>query len=269
MRAFLIHFIFDFKSGMRDKSMLLLNYLFPLGFYAMMGFVMPQINPLFKENMIPSMAIFSILGSTILGMPNPLVGGREAGIYRSYKINGVPAISILTIPAAATIIHSTIVGIIILITAPMLFKAKLPVNLGGFILVFLSMSVACAGLGLLIGVIAKNNKVIVLWSQLIFLPTMLIGGLMIPASMLPLSISKVGRFLPSTYAMNAMETLALGKESAFSPGLSIIILLAGGVLSFFLSVYLFRWDNNNSSKARNPMLAILALSTYLLGMLFL
>jgi ABC-2 type transport system permease protein len=269
MKAFLVHFIFNFKAGMRDKSMLLLNYLFPLGFYIMIGFIIPQINPLFKENMIPSMSIFAVLASTILGMPTPLVEGREGGIYRSYKINGVPAVSILTVPALATIIHSTIVAVIILVSAPLIFKAKLPVNLGGFILVFLPMAVACADLGLLIGVIAKNNKVTVLWSQLVFLPTMLIGGLMMPASMLPEAVSRLGRLLPSTYAMNAMEVFALGKEGAFSPSLSLIILLTGGVLSFILSVYLFRWDSNRNSKDRNPLLAILALLPYLLGMLLL
>lgn len=265
MRAFIAHFVFDFKAGLRDKSLLLLNYLFPLGFYAMMAFVMPQINPLFKENMIPSMAIFAILASTILGMPTPLVGARESGIFRSYKINGVPALSILTIPAAATIIHSIIVGIIILVTAPVFFKAKLPANLGGFTMIFLSTAIACAGLGLLIGVIAINNKVTVLWSQLIFLPTMLIGGLMMPSSMLPGSVAKFGRLLPSTYAMSAFDSLVLGKESVISSTWCIGILIGGGLISFILSVYLFKWDNYNSSGKKKPIIALLALIPYVIG----
>lgn len=258
MKAFITHFKIDFKAGMRDKSMLLLNYLFPLGFYIMMGFIMPQINPLFKESMIPSMVIFSVLASTILGMPNPLVAARESGIFRSYKINGVTPISILTIPAAATIIHSTIVAAIIIITAPLLFKAKAPANLGNFTLVFFAAAAACAGLGLLIGVIAKNNKVTVLWSQLIFLPTMLIGGLMMPSSMLPASIGRVGKLLPSTYAMKAAESFS------FAP---VMLLLAGGIFSYILSIYLFKWDNNNASKVRSPFLALLALVPYILGMM--
>lgn len=269
MRAFIEHFIFDFKSGIRDKSMLLLNYLFPLGFYVMMGLVMPQINPLFKESMIPSMAIFALLASTILGMPNPLVVSREAGIFRSYRINGVPAISILTIPAVATIIHSTIVAVIILITAPLFFKASLPINTAGFMLVFFCMAVACAGLGLLIGVIAKNNKVIVLWSQLIFLPTMLIGGLMVPSSMLPNSIARFGKLLPSTYAINAIDAIGLGKDSAFSSSWSIAVLLSSGIISFLVSIYLFKWDNQNSLKGKKAILALTALVPYILGMILL
>jgi ABC-2 type transport system permease protein len=269
MRAFATHFMFDFRLGLRDKSMLFINYLFPLGFYIMMGLVMTKINPLFAENMIPSMTVFAILASTALGMPNPLVAARESGIFRSYKINGVPAVSILAIPFVATIFHSTILAIIILITAPTVFGGKSVENVGGFILVFYAIAFAGAGLGLLIGTISKNIRVTVLWSQLIFLPSMLLGGLMIPTNTLPGSIARVSRILPSTYAMNAFQSLSFAGESIFSPLWSVIILFAGGALSFIVSTYLFKWDNHNNSKAKNSLLALIALFPYVLGAIFL
>ena len=91
-------FNFEFKTGIRNKNLLLMNYLFPLGFYLMMGFIMPEINPFFRETMIPAMVTFAILAATLLGLPDPLVNARETGIFRSYKINGVPAFHILFIP---------------------------------------------------------------------------------------------------------------------------------------------------------------------------
>jgi ABC-2 type transport system permease protein len=45
MTAFTSHFAFEFKTGLRNPTAMLMNYLFPLGFYAMMGLVMTQINP--------------------------------------------------------------------------------------------------------------------------------------------------------------------------------------------------------------------------------
>ncbi len=47
MNAFLHHFSFEIRTGVRNKQLLLMNYLFPLGFYLLMGFIMPQINPPF------------------------------------------------------------------------------------------------------------------------------------------------------------------------------------------------------------------------------
>lgn len=269
MNAFVTHLSFDFRSGLRDRTLLLMNYLFPLGFYFLMGLLMPKMNPLFTDTMIPSLISFTIITSAVLGMPNPLVSSREAGIFRSFKINGVPAVSILSIPAIATLFHTAIVSAIILLTGPSLFGGKLPANWPGFILTYFAAAVSCIGLGLLIGVISQNTRVTVLWSQLIFLPSMLLGGLMLPSAMLPPSLAKISMLLPSTYAMNAFESLGRNGSALFNPAWSVIILFAGGVLAFILSAFLFNWDNNNKSAKSPPILALLALIPYVLGMLFL
>ncbi len=269
MNAFANHFSFEFHTGIRDRTQLLMNYLFPLGLYGMLGFLMTELNPLFVETMIPAMIIIAILSSTILSLPNPLVTAREAGIFRSYKINGVPAISILTVPALTSILHIVIVAAIITVTAPLLFSAPTPVHWPGFILFFLLAAFAHAGLGMLISVISSSTRAVVLWSQLIFLPSMLIGGLMIPYSMLPGALGKVALLLPATHAMNAFQGLAQNQVIPFDPLWSVLILLIGGILSFGLANYLFCWDSHNKTRRGHPALALLALLPYVLGMILL
>ena len=117
MNAFIHHFTFEFRTGIRNKQLLLMNYLFPLGFYLMMGFIMAEINPLFRKDIIPAMVVFGILAATFLGIPDPLVNARENGVFRSYKINGIPSISI-RFPALTTILHLMIVAVLITVTAP-------------------------------------------------------------------------------------------------------------------------------------------------------
>ena len=185
MKAFANHFSFEFRTGVRNKTLLLMNYLFPIGFYLMMGFIMPNINPPFLEGLIPAMVTFGILAATLLGLPEPLVNARETGIFRSYKINGIPSSSILIIPALTTALHVVIVTVAITATAPLLFDAPLPVNWAGYVLTFIAMAAACAGISVLIGVISANARIQVLWSQLIFVPSMLLGGLMLPTACCP------------------------------------------------------------------------------------
>jgi len=205
MTAFTNHFSFEFRTGIRNRTLLMMNYLFPLGFYLLLGFVMPEINPLFLETMIPAMVVFAILAATLLGLPDPLVTAREAGIFRSFKINEVPSTSILSVPAMTTSLHLVIVTVIITFSAPLLFDAPLPVNWSGYVLTFIVTTFACAGIGVLIGVISSSTRSTVLWSQLIFLPSMLLGGLMLPYSMLPDAVQKVAQLLPTTHAMNAFN----------------------------------------------------------------
>jgi ABC-2 type transport system permease protein len=258
MTAFTNHFTLEFRTGIRNRTLLLMNYLFPLGFYLMMGFVMPVINPLFLETMIPAMVVFAILAATLLGLPDPLVSAREAGIFRSYKINAVPANSILSIPALTTGLHLVIVTAIITLSAPLLFDAPTPVNWSGYILTFAVTAF-----------ISSSTRMTVLWSQLIFLPSMLLGGLMLPYSMLPEAIQKIAQLLPATQAMNAFNGLAMGKVADFSPWGSLIILFTSGILAFGLANYLFSWDSQNSTRRGHPLLALLVLLPYLLGMVVL
>lgn len=264
MKAFLTHFSFEFLNGIRNKNLLLLTYLLPLGFYLMMGFVMVEINPLFLENLIPAMLIFGILSAALLGIPDPLVTAREKGIFRSYKINGVPSLAILLIPALSTIIHLIIVAVIITATAPLLFAAPLPENWFMFMIVFLASALALVGLSVLIGVISQSSRMTVLWSQLIYLPSMLLGGLMIPYNLLPVSIQRVSRLLPATQAMNAYNGLAMGRAADFSPWGSVAALLLGGALAFILALFLFSWDSRNTTRRAHPLLGLAAVLPYVI-----
>ena len=267
MRAFINHFSFELRTGIRNKSLLLLNYLFPLAFYAMMGLLMAELNPAFLGTMIPAMIIFAILSSMVLGLPNPLVSSREAGIFRSYKINGIPAVSILAIPALTTILHTLVVAAIITTTATRFFGAAWPVNWAGFVLVVLLTAFAIAGIGVLVGVISSDSHSTVLWSQLIFLPSMMLGGLMIPSSILPEALSKIGMLLPSTYAMHAFQGLAWKVDGGFDPLWSAIILVASGIMSFGLAIYLFSWDRHNTTRRAHPLLAFVSWLPYIVGAL--
>ena len=67
MTAFTTHFTFEFKTGLRNATLLMMNYLFPLGFYAIIGLVMTRINPAFKETLIPAMVVFVAMASMLLG----------------------------------------------------------------------------------------------------------------------------------------------------------------------------------------------------------
>lgn len=264
MNAFANHFSFEFFTGLRNRGLLMLNYLFPLAFYAMMGLMMVSINPFFLEVMIPSMIVFAVLSGTILGLPQPLVDAREAGIFRSYMVNGVPAASVLVIPALTAVIHVTAASTIITITAPLAFGAAMPANWLGFVLTGILLAFASAGLGVLIGVISSNSRMTVLWSQLVYLPSILLSGMMVPSSLLPAILRRLGRLLPGTYAMESFKGWSFGQPVGFAPLWSVVVLLAGGIAAFGVADYLFSWDSRNVAR-RSPLLGLLALLPYAIG----
>ena len=268
MTAFINHFAFEFRTGIRNKQLLLMNYLFPLGFFLMMGFVMAGVNPSFVESMTPAMAVFAVLAATLLGIPEPLVNARENGILRSYKINGIPSFSILVIPALTTMLHLVIVTAIITAVGLLLFDAPAPVNWFSYVLVFAALAFAMSGVSVLIGVVSPSSRMTILYSQLLFIPSILLSGMMFPYNMLPGVAGKIAQLLPATQAMNAFNGLAMGGVADFAPWGSVIALFASGVLAFGLAVYLFSWDSRNTSRRGHPLLALLVLLPYVIGLLF-
>jgi len=269
MKAFINHFAFEFKTGIRDKNLLLLNYLFPLGFYVLISILMSNINPVFVETLIPAMILISVLASTLLGLPDPYVKMREAGIFRSYKVNGVPASSIVIIPPLTIILHMIVVSIIIVSTASVFFDAPLPLNWIKFLLVFILTLFASTGLGVLIGVASANTRATVLWAQLFFLPSMMIGGFFIPSQMLPQAIKKVSMLLPVTHSFNLFKYFSYQQFLGYDPLWSMLILFTGGILAFGLAIFLFNWDNKNNTRKGHPAFAFLVLIPYIAGAIFL
>ena len=267
MKAVINHLSFEFKSVTRDKTLLLMNYLFPMAFYFMLCMIMPGIYPEFKNEMIPGMILFALIVSTLLGMPNPMVGNREKGIYRSYKIYGVPLKSVFIIPVITTMVHITLVACILLFCSTRLFKAAMPHSLLSFFSVYAVVLFAFSGLGVLIGVCSPNDRFTILLAQLIFLPSMLVGGIIMPASILSESVRKIAMLLPTSYATNALGAVYTGQQAAFSLSASLWILGSGGVLAYALAAYLFSWDKK-SNGIRN-LLGLAGLIPYVLGMILL
>lgn len=265
MIAFGHHFAFEFKTGLRNPTAMLMYYLFPLGFYALMGVVMIQINPGFGDSLVPAMVIVAVMAGTILGFPGQLADSREAGIFRSFKVNGVPALSIITVPLIAAVFHVVIASAVITATAAPFFHVALPVDWPGFALVLLVAALAFGALAALIGVIATGSRSIVLWSQLVFLPSMLIGGLMIDVGLLPAGVRRFSGLLPSTYAMEAFLGRAYHRQTVLDPTVSLLVLASGAVVAFGLALLLFGWDRQNQTRRLSPLLAVLVLVPYLVG----
>ena len=130
MSAFVHHLAYDFRTGIRDRSKLLMFYLFPFVFFFVVGAFMVQINPGFRAVMIPGMVLFAHMSSVLLSLPSALVQAREAGVFRSYRINGVPSGSIMAIPVIGALVHMAIVTLVIAVAGARLYGGAAPASIG-------------------------------------------------------------------------------------------------------------------------------------------
>ncbi len=262
MKAFIHHLAYDFKTGIRDRTKLLMFYLFPLAFFFAVSAFMSQINPFFKDTMIPAMVLFAVMSACLLSLPGTLVTAREAGVFRSFRINGVPAASILSIPVIGAAVHMAVVTVIIGFAGTLVFGGAPPANVAGFAAAALLSYLAYAGFGLVLGTAAGSSNASILLAQAVYIPSILLGGLMVPLSVLPDAFRRAALILPSSHGMILFRALGYPQAGKVFPWISLAVLAGGAVVSFALAAWIFQWDTRASQPNRKALAALLALVPY-------
>lgn len=240
MNAFFNQLKIQFVMDLREKGTLLTIYIVPLVFYAVMGAVFASINPASKETLAASMAIFAVTMGAVLGIPAPLVKLRESGVLRAYEVNGIPGWAVLLTSAVSALLHLLAVAVIIFLTAPVFFGATIPGNCAAYFVTLATLLFASISIGLLLGVTARNQASATMLSQAVFLPSLLLGGLMFPASMLPEPLMWLGRLYPATHAMSSFQSWAYGIPQEITPAVSLAVMAAIGAVVLFIAVRRFR-----------------------------
>ena len=244
MKAFLDYLWIQFKIDFRDKGTLLNFYLVPLVFYFVMGAVFSSTTPLMKTTLSASMTIFAITMGAVMGSPTTLVKMRESGTMRAFKVNGISGSAVLSVHAVSTFIHLFIVSGIIYIVSPLAFHAQMPSSAAFYFAIVSIYLLACTGIGLLIGVLAPNQSFTTMLSMLVFLPSLLLSGIMFPANMLPNALIWLGPVFPATFTLQSFYGLAYHLPTELNPALSLALVSAFGLVMYLLAF----WRLNSLSK---------------------
>ncbi len=237
MNAFFTYLWIQFKVDLRDRGLLLNYYLVPLAFFIVMGAVFSSVTPLMKTTLSASMTIFAITMGAVMGAPTMLVKMRESGTMRAFKVNGISGTSVLIVHGLSTFIHLFIVAAIIYFIAPLAFHAQMPVSIPAYFAIVAAYLLVCIGIGLLIGVTAPSQTYTTMLSMLVFLPSLLLSGIMFPAEMLPDALRLVGRLFPATYSLQSFYGLAYGMPTVIDPYLSLVCIAGYSLILFGLAFW--------------------------------
>jgi ABC-2 type transport system permease protein len=110
----------------------------------------------------------------------------------------------------------------------------------GILVVSIALGMWIASLGLLIGVLVKNDSQVVLFSLMAMFIFSAMGGTWFPLETSSSAFAAIGKMLPSAWAMNGYQNIlmrGLGSESAWLPALIVLAYTCG---FFALAVWRFR-----------------------------
>ena len=204
MRAFLYGVFLQWKLDMRSKTLLITCYIVPLLFFAVMGGIFTSVMPQAKETLIQSMTVFGVTMGALIGLPPSLVEIYSTDIKKVYKANGVPLHLGLVLTNISAYIHLFIMSVVLYFAAPLAFNAEIPDNPGRYFIslaVFIAVSLSIASI---IGLAVKDQAKTSMVSIIIFLPSILLSGIMFPIDLLPKSFQTAGKIFPASWGYRIM-----------------------------------------------------------------
>ncbi len=199
MSAFMYGVALQWKLDIRSKALLITCYVVPLLFFAVMGGIFTSLNPDAKYTITQSMTVMGVSMGALVGMPPSLVEMYGGDIKKVYKANGVPLyLGVVTLFLSA-FIHLLIMSAIIYAVAPIAFDATSPDNP---LLYFASLAIfiaASLSIGCVLGLSMKSQEKLTMFSQVIFLPSIMLSGIMFSVNLLPKALEISGKIFPAAW----------------------------------------------------------------------
>lgn len=225
MKAFLYGILLQWKMNLRSKEILIHYYIVPLIFYLFIGGIFTSILPESDQTLIQAMAVFGATMGGVLGSPYPLVELFGGDIKKAYQVGTIPLWSIAAGNFISALLHLFLMSMIIFLTAPLFFHAAMPQNYGAYFLELILLIMANLSVGTAFGLFLKSASKLGMATQLIFLPSILLSGIMFPTSMLPNVLQYAGRLLPATWGFQAMCAPGLSFSQLAPLGIMIVLLI--------------------------------------------
>lgn len=205
MGAFLYGAVLQWKLDIRSKTLLITCYIIPLLFFAVMGGIFSSVMPDAKYTLIQSMTVFGVTMGALTGLPPTLIEIYGTDIKKVYTANGVPLYLGFALTNISAFIHLFIMSVILYIAAPIAFDAKIPENPAlhfGCLAIFIVVSLSVADI---IGLAVKDQAKTSMFSILLFLPSIMLSGIMFPISLLPKAFETVGKIFPATWGYRMLS----------------------------------------------------------------
>lgn len=197
MSGFLYSVALQWKLDIRSKSLLITCYTVPLIFFLLMGGIFTSVMPGMKNTLIQSMMVMSVSMGAFTGLPPSLAETYKSSIKKIYKANGVPVCLGLITMFLSTFVHLMIACVVIVLLAHILFEAALPAQLPVFFFALAIYIIVSLSIGSILGLVIKSQAKLTMIAQLVFLPSIMLSGIMFPVGLLPGFLEMAGRIFPA------------------------------------------------------------------------
>ncbi|MGA3204531.1 MAG: amidohydrolase family protein [Bryobacteraceae bacterium] len=263
MKPYLTYIRTSLALTMRDRTVLVFNYLFPLIFFFVFGFILHAEQGGAIVQIVTMVLTIGILGSGFFGAGMRTVMDREANILRRFKVAPITAAPILISQMVVGLVHYIPVTVLMLALAHFLYGMPVPQNLGSLAIFVLIGVCAFRAMGSIIGAVANSMQESQIIIQLLYFPMLFLGGATFPISIMPNWLQMVSQFIPTTYLSLGLNGILAGHETIWQNRGAAGALLLTAFVGMFLAVKLFRWEKEEKMKGSAKAWLVVVMAPFL------
>jgi ABC-2 type transport system permease protein len=197
-------------------------------------------NPSYFDFIAPGIMAMTVMMSVMTGLPVAISQEKEIGTMDGMMVAPINRLSIILGKTLGQTARGLIQGVIILVLAVGIFGVTIH---GSILLVFALLLLgvfAFVGLGIVITSFTKDQETAQMLMMTLMFPMMFLSGVFFPIQQMPWYMQDISKFLPLTYASQALrKVMVLG---AGIPAISteLIVLIVFGAIMTAIAVPVFR-----------------------------
>jgi ABC-2 type transport system permease protein len=194
----------------------------------------------YKENIIPGMLTYPLLFSSMVVSTGTIVYERERGTLKKIRAAPIHPISMLFCKTLAALFQTAISIIVMAVLALVLLNPRLNWNVPLLIPIFFLGSINGIALGLIISCIGRAPQEASSAATTIAIVLQFFTGMYFPIDYLPPYLQQAGRFIPMTYAAQALRDIMIRNVTLNDLLLPMATLAAAAVILYGVGVLLYR-----------------------------
>jgi ABC-2 type transport system permease protein len=188
----------------------------------------------------PGIMAMTVMMSVMTGLPVAISQEKEIGTMDGMMVAPINRLSIILGKTLAQTVRGLIQGVIILVLAVGLFGVTIQ---GSILLVFglLLLGVfSFVGLGIVITSFTKDQETAQMLMMTLMFPMMFLSGVFFPIQQMPWYMQGISKFLPLTYAANALRKVMVLGAGVPAISTELIVLVVFGAVMTAIAVPVFR-----------------------------
>jgi imidazolonepropionase-like amidohydrolase/ABC-type multidrug transport system permease subunit len=265
MKPYIAQIQNNLRLMFRDRSVLVMGYLFPLIFFFVFAQSFHGKESAGAMNQVITMVvIIGVLGTGFFGAGMRAVQDREANVLRRFKVAPVGPLPILVASLVSGVVAFLPSLFLFFFFAIVRYGMPVPHNLVS-IVVFVCLAVmAFRAMGMIVAAVVNSAAEGQLVIQLLYLPMLFLSGATFPISMMPVWLQKIAQFLPATYLYQGMQSLMLAGDSIWTNWLPVCALIVAMGVALAVGTKVFRWEKEEKIEGRAKLWLIAVLAPFVL-----